>query len=450
MSCTGLVLCARIAYKRLDELEVAMHEVGEKVLLRRRVRVERGIYRQANGKYAVCFMLDGKACFRTVGSDLEQARAQRLSFVRAARFGVVAAAPRLRLETVAGWWLERYERRVEHGERRVRTLEIHTYYLKRHVLPQLGHRLIREITADDVADLLDRLRERGFAAKTAAGTLQTLNNVMRFAVRNNWVAQSPVEKLERHERPRPERHPQRVLGREEITRLLGCCLPPYRTLVATALYTGMRLSELLGLIWEDIDLDRGQIHVRAQLSRAHVGSPAQRVAPKTRAAVRQIPLTPQLAGLLRERTFTAARGAGNDWVFATRSGTPLSQRNIQRSALHHAADAASLRLDGAQLRFHDLRHTFASHLVIDLGLDVVQVSRILGHASPSTTLDIYAHMFDEARHAADIRARMAHSAFAGLLENDQDDRRMITLPVAAGLTAGPLSARQRAAIKWAT
>jgi predicted alpha/beta superfamily hydrolase len=69
------------------------------------VRVERGIYRQANGKYAVCFMLDGKACFRTVGSDLEQARAQRLSFVRAARFGVVAAAPRLRLETVAGWWL---------------------------------------------------------------------------------------------------------------------------------------------------------------------------------------------------------------------------------------------------------------------------------------------------------------------------------------------------------
>jgi integrase len=137
-------------------------------------------------------------------------------------------------------------------------------------------------------------------------------------------------------------------------------------------------------------------------------------------------------------------------VFATRSETPFSQRNVQRSALHQAADAAGLRVDGAQLRFHDLRHTFASHLVIDLGLDVVQVSRILGHASPSTTLDIYAHMFDEARHAADIRSRMAHSAFAGLLENDQDDRRVITLPAAVGVTAGSLSARQRAAIKWAT
>ena len=90
-----------------------MHEVVEGIESRRRVRVERGIYRQVNGKYVVCFMLDGRPRFRTVGADLELARAQRLSFMRAARFGVVAAAPRLRLDTVAGWWLERYERRVE-------------------------------------------------------------------------------------------------------------------------------------------------------------------------------------------------------------------------------------------------------------------------------------------------------------------------------------------------
>ncbi len=157
------------------------------------------------------------------------------------------------------------------------------------------------------------------------------------------------------------------------------------------------------------------IHVRAQQSHAHIGSPARRVAPKTRAAHRQIPLTPQLSGLLRERRLNAVRSAGSDWVFSTRKGTPLSQRNIQRSALHLAADAAGLRADGERLHFHDLRHTFASHLIVDLGLDVVQVSRLMGHASPSTTLNIYAHMFDEARHAADIRARMARSAFAGLL-----------------------------------
>jgi integrase len=370
--------------------------------------------------------------------------------MRAARFGVIAAAPRLRLETVAGWWLERYARRVDSGERRVRTLEIHSYYLNRHVLPLIGSRLIREISVADVADLLDRLRERGCAEKTAAGALGTLGNVMRFAVRNSWIADNPVDKLERHERPRPSRHPQRALGRDEIARLLDCCLPTYRTLVATALYTGMRLSELLGMVWDDIDFGRACIHVRAQLSMAHTGSPARRVAPKTEAAHRQIPLTPQLAGLLRERRFAAACSAGGAWVFSTRKGTPFSQRNIQRSALHLAADAAGLRVNGARLRFHDLRHTFASHLIIDLGLDVVQVSRLMGHASPSTTLNIYAHMFDEARHAADIRARMARSAFAGLLEDNEDERRVITLPAAASSPGGPLSARQRAAIKWAT
>jgi integrase len=227
----------------------------------------------------------------------------------------------------------------------------------------------------DVAELLDLLRERGCAEKTAAGALGTLGNVMRFAVRNSWIADNPVEKLERHERPTPARYPQRALGREEIARLLDRCLPAYRTLVATALYAGMRLSELLGLVWDDVDFSRELVNVRAQLSMAHIGSPGRRVAPKTRAGVRQIPLTPQLAAVRRERRLGAIRNAGRDWVLATRIGTPLSQRNIQRTALHLAADAAALRVDGARLRFHDLRHTFASHLIVDLGLDAVQVSR---------------------------------------------------------------------------
>ncbi len=102
-----------------------MQQVADGFEPGRRVRVERGIYRQANGKYAVCFMLDGKPRFRTVGADLELARARRAALVRGARFGVVA--PRLRLETVAGWWLERYERLVYAGHCRPRTLEIHTY-----------------------------------------------------------------------------------------------------------------------------------------------------------------------------------------------------------------------------------------------------------------------------------------------------------------------------------
>ncbi len=71
-----------------------------------RVRVERGIYRQPNGRYAVCFMAAGKPRFRTVGEDLDEARATRALLAEAGRRGEVPVSPRLRFGMIAGWWLE--------------------------------------------------------------------------------------------------------------------------------------------------------------------------------------------------------------------------------------------------------------------------------------------------------------------------------------------------------
>jgi Phage integrase family len=178
----------------------------------------------------------------------------------------------------------------------------------------------------------------------------------------------------------------------------------------------MRLSELLALTWAEVDFEARVVRVRAQLSRAHLGAPARRVAPKTRAAVRDIPLAPQLATVLASERRRTNFARDDDYVFATRLGTPLGQRNVARTALAHAVKRS--RLDGRgrpPLRFHDLRHTFASHLIVDLRLDVCQVSRMLGHARTAITLDVYTHLFDRARHAADIRAAMADSRFAHIL-----------------------------------
>lgn len=229
--------------------------------------MEQGIYQQPNGKYAVCFMVEGKPRFRTVGYDLDVARIERAAYIDATRWGIVPAAPRLRFARVAGWWVERYERRVEAGERRERTLEHHRYHLNKHLLPILGQGLMRAITVGDVAELMTELRAKGRSEKTIAGVLATLQSVVRFAIRNGWIVENPVEKLEAGERPRPVRR-QRVLGRDEVARLLAACAPRYRPLIATGLYTGLRISELLGLIWDDIDLAAGELHLRAQLSRA--------------------------------------------------------------------------------------------------------------------------------------------------------------------------------------
>jgi integrase len=188
-------------------------------------------------------------------------------------------------------------------------------------------------------------------------------------------------------------------------------------MIATVLYSGLRISEMLGLTWDDVDFRAGLIHVRAQLSRAHRNAPAERVAPKTSASVRDVPLVPQLARLLQTHKHASRFSRSSDWVFATGRGTPHGHRNVSRRCLARAAERACLNDDGwPALRFHDLRHTFASHLIVDLGLDVAQVSRILGHARITITLDIYTHLFEDARHARDIRMRMAASSFARLLE----------------------------------
>ena len=387
----------------------------------RRTRVERGIYRQPNGKLAVFARRAGRLHFRTAERDLGAARRARAELIAALAAGRVPASPRLRLDTVAARWSERFAAMVAAGERRPRTYEAHRFHLDHDLLPRLGRRRIGLLGVEDVARLIIELRAAGRSPKTTANAVATLQSVLRFARRRGWILADPIELLEPGEQPRPPRAPRgRVLGRAEIERLLDACPPRGRILVETDLYSGLRISELLGLTWADVDFAAGLIRVRAQLSRAHRGEPARRVAPKTAASVREIPLVPQLAEHLATHRQAAPFAAASDWVFATSRGTPLGERNVARRVLKKAADAADLNCnERSALRFHDLRHTFASHLIVDLGLDVAQVSRILGHASIAITLNVYTHLFDDARHAREIRRRMAASDFADLLAPKQ-------------------------------
>ncbi|MFZ2052499.1 MAG: site-specific integrase, partial [Solirubrobacteraceae bacterium] len=330
-----------------------------------------------------------------------------------------AASSRSRRGCALTPWLERFEAKVAAGERHPRTLEAHRYQIEAHLLPTLATRHIASITVDEIAELLLELGRKGCSPRTSAGALASLHSIIRYARRHGWITLDPVDQLEPEERPRILRRRQRVLGRAEIERLLAACPPPGRLMLATALFSGLRISEMLGLTWEDIDFRSGVIHVRLQLSRAHRQMPACRVATKTAASVREIPLVAQLAQLLGAHKQATPFAADTDWVFATARGTPYGHRNVARRVLQSAARSAGLDRDGwPPLRFHDLRHTFASHLIVDLGLDVAQVSRILGHARITITLDVYTHLFDDARHTQDIRTRMAASPFAELLEPD--------------------------------
>ncbi len=382
----------------------------------RRVRVERGIYRQTNGRYAVCVMVEGRPRFRTIDAgSLSGARRQRELRQSAARVGELPLSPRLTFAEVSARWLAEFEAKVMAGERRERTLDLYRSQLSRHLLPRLGRRRLALITADDVVAVMRELQVDGLSPWTIKRILGALSCVFTFALRRGYISTHPFHRLEHDERPHPQRSDQRVLTRSELTRLFAACPRRYRPLLATGAYTGMRLSEVLALSWDDVDFAAGLIHVRHQLARGRRGVPPHRIPPKTRASLREIPLLPQLAAVLRAHKRSSPFTARSDYVFATSHGTPFLHHNVSKRVLRRAAVDAGLDRDGRRVRFHDLRHTFASHLIIDIRLDVVQVSRILGHARTSMTLDTYTHPFEEARHGADVRAELAKSQFANLL-----------------------------------
>jgi integrase len=145
----------------------------------------------------------------------------------------------------------------------------------------------------------------------------------------------------------------------------------------------------LGLHWRDIDFDNELIHVRTALNRKRRDVP-----PKTERAVRDVILMPALADALLQHKNKTSFNRPDDYVFTTRTGTPHHAPHIGQRVLKPALDKAGL----LPIRWHDLRHTFAS-LLIAGGANITFVSRQLGHTSSQITLGVYAHLLDREEQA---------------------------------------------------
>lgn len=320
--------------------------------------------------------------------------------------GGKVAPTRETFETVAERWLERQESRL-----RPRTIEWYRTAVRVHLLPRFGDRRLAEITEDRVAALITEMTRAGYAGWTIKGVLTPLSRILGHAARQGWIASNPVTRLEKDERPKVGRREMRVLEKNEIEELLASSNARYRPLIATAIFTGLRQGELLGLRWEDVDLDAGLIRVRKQL-----GRDGARVEPKTEQAKREVVLMPALSKLLREHKLASPSSRDSDPVFASERGTPLHYRNAVRRGFEPALEKAGL----GHLRWHDLRHTFASILIAQ-GENVVWISRQLGHSSPSITLNVYAHEFGKHEHAERMASRLEASFGSVLATREQDE-----------------------------
>ena len=221
-----------------------------------------------------------------------------------------------------------------------------------------------------------------------------LKACLQFAVEEEQLAQNPCRKI----RPlRGERPEQRVLTRTEQETLRstdGCGLP-----VLLSLYTGMRLGEICALKAEDINWEKQTITVCRTVQRVAQGAPSAKTvltvgSPKSRQSRRVIPLQDFLAEKLRTQL---PPGQQKDFFLFGTGDRPADPRAVQRQFARLTQKAG---LTG--VHFHTLRHSFATRL-LEMGVDVLTVSALLGHGSAKTTLDFYGHsLFDQRRRAVDL------------------------------------------------
>ena len=189
-----------------------------------------------------------------------------------------------------------------------------------------------------------------------------------------------------------------VLNAQEVAKLIEHCSPRYQLLIKIAVMTGMRQGELLGAAWTDVDWNSNTLYVR------RVWRAKAFYEPKTRTSRRLIELPPSLITELKAWRLAVPKG-DHDLIFPSATGKPEDAPNVLHRGLYPALRRAGLR----KVRFHDLRHSAAS-LLLSQGVDVVSVSRLLGHSSPAITLNMYSHAIRSDR--AGLTDKLA-SMFAG-------------------------------------
>ena len=297
-----------------------------------------------------------------------------------------------------------------------KTLERYRELATHHIRPHLGGARIQKVKTVHFAELYGKLQASkpagvGLAPRTIGHVHRLLHRVFGHAVKWAVIANNPVTAAEP---PRVQSKEIEILAPDQIAIVLralrGRSLYPVAVI---GLATGMRRGEIVALRWSDVDLDAGKIRVERSLEQTAAGLVFKE--PKTKAGRRTITIPPSIVAELRthwrqQQELRLALGMGkagsDDLVVPRPDGSPWPPDRLSTTWPKTIA-----RLKLPKVTLHALRHTHVSQLIA-AGLDVVSVSRRIGHSNPTVTLTVYAHLFGN----TDERAAAAvEDALAGAL-----------------------------------
>ncbi|MDO4389463.1 MAG: site-specific integrase [Eubacteriales bacterium] len=275
---------------------------------------------------------------------------------------------------------------------RVKTSSYQTYLqqINIHLIPALGDFSLSKLTPVVVHSFISQMEETGFAHNTVKNAFRLLNAALRFAQEEGLILKNPCKKV----RVQPkEMMEQRVLSQSEQEKVRKTALAQEDLPTLLSLYTGMRLGEVCGLKWSDIDWEKRTITIRRTVQRvSSVENCAGKCtllmigAPKSKHSHRVLPI-PEFVLVLLRKAFQVM-DTEDAYIFgkADRAAEPRTmQRRFWRKM-------TALGFSG--VHFHTLRHSFATRLM-ELGIDIQTVSALLGHQSAKTTLEFYGHSLSE-------------------------------------------------------
>jgi len=306
------------------------------------------------------------------------------------------------LKEYAEIWLEDYIKPL----RRLTTYERYSDLLKRYVFPILGKRPIDEIKRSEIRKLLLGMHKRGLSRSMICLVRDVISGPMGYAVDEEILQANPVSGiLKRLKLDREKRLTVVPMTHEEVDQFLNTCakhFPEYHVFFLCAFRTGMRLGELLGLHWGDVDWRGKFINVQRSFKRGMID--------KTKNGKdRRVDMSDQLIAALREllvrrKSEALKEGRGEPVeMISHKKGNYISQNSI-RNIFKRILKKAGIR----NMRLHDIRHTYAS-LLLSNGESLAYVKEQLGHSSIEITVDIYGHLIPGSNREAVNRLDNPHS-----------------------------------------
>ncbi len=369
---------------------------------------------RTNGEGNIRQRSDGRWEVRiTLGIDFATGEPKRISRYAATQAEAVKllhhlsfmkdTSPNRFLNITLGEWLDMCLEVYMKGSLKQSTYNSYESYIRLHFKPALGGLTLQDITPRLLQQFYNfKAEEENLAPKTIVNLNLFLHKALSFAVAEGYLQSNPAEaiNLSRGQKPQIE-----ILTRDEQAKLVRASYQHrYGVFVRLTLFTGLRIGELLGLRWEDIDFQMGLLHVRRTLNRLNkMTRPTQSgearteiviQSPKSENSIRSIPLLPNVVQELlvwksvqaQDRAMAREKYCDSSMVVTNALGGYVEPRTF-KDYYNQIIAMAGIR----HFTFHALRHTFASR-ALEQGMDSKTLSVILGHYSVSFTLDTYAHV----------------------------------------------------------